>query len=65
MKIKLKIEKCMKNGLHVRLNPGIPIGIAIFRLEILISDRHFGLPIGKPKFRSEFWIFDRKSSFLI
>ena len=52
---RIRIEKCMKNGLHVRFEP------LKFRSELPFSDRNFQLPIGNLEIRSEIWKSDRKS----
>ena len=49
---RIKIEKCMKNGLHVRFEP------LKFRSEIWKSDRKSGNPIGNMDFRSDFQFSD-------
>ena len=56
---RIKIEKCMKNGLHVRFKP------LEFRSELPFSDRNFQLPIGFLEIRLEIWKSDRKSGFPI
>ena len=56
---RIKIEKCMKNGLHVRFKP------LEFRSELPFSDRKFQLPIGFLEIRSEIWNSDRNSGFPI
>ena len=72
MKIELKIEKYMKNGLHVRFSNENPIGIVNFRLDFpfsdrksWIADRKSGISIGILEFRSEIHFSDPISNFPI